>query len=342
MESAGIKIEHATVKHAQTIGMVERSHQNLKQILKINISADSPQWNIYVNMAVMAHNTTYHQATRCTPTEVFHGRIPFNALDVKFGNPLTESRNTTDVTGMLDNMNKKFQQTLDNIIEAFHKYKNYYDRKAQASILKINYFILRLNQRLSEQSEKNRFKEFKWEGPYKVVKVLSNSNYIIRKIGTLRTQCVHRMRLRPFTPNAPIEDITDDSSQYFEDPDALNEQELLDNHIPTPVTEQPQQAIPEQSDFEELHADHGIIYYKRQSVEHDQNNSIPECQAETQHPDNTSMNSPETINNEHQTIERLATTSRNTMSRYGLIHNPKPTTYPDFLMHELHGTPTLQ
>ena len=110
------------------------------------------------------------------------------------------------------------------------------------------------------------------------MKVLSNSNYIILKIGTLRTQCVHRMRLRPFTPNAPIKNITDDSSQYFEDPDALNEQEFSDNHIPTPVTEQPQQAIPEQSDFEELHADHGIIYYERQSVEPDQNNSIPESQ----------------------------------------------------------------
>ena len=212
MESAGIKIEHATVKHAQTFGMVERSHQKLKQILKIIISADSPQWNKHVNMAVMAHNTTYHQAIRCTPTEVFHGRIPFNAIDVKFRNPLTEPRNTTDVTGLLDNINKKFKQTHENIIEAFHKYKNYYDRKVQASPLKVNDFTFLLNKRLSEQSEKIPFKEFKWEGPYKVVKVLSNSNYIIRKIGTLRTQCVHRMRLRPFTPNAPIEDITDNSS----------------------------------------------------------------------------------------------------------------------------------
>ena len=212
MESAGTKIAHASVKHPQTVGMVERSHQRLKQILKINISADSPQWHKYVNMAVMAHNTTYHQAIRCTPTEIFHGRVPFNALDVKFGNPLTEQRNTTDVTGILDNMNKKFQQTHDNIIEAFHKYKNYYDRKAQASPLKVNDFTFLLNKRLSQQSDKIPFKEFKWEGPYKVVKVLSNSNYIIRKIGTLRTQCVHRMRLRPFTPNAPIEDIQDNSS----------------------------------------------------------------------------------------------------------------------------------
>ena len=79
-------------------------------------------------------------------------------------------------------------------------------------------------------------------------------------------------------------------------------------------------------------------------IESDQNNSIPESQAETQEPqpDNFSMNNPETNSNEHQANNRIPATSRHTMSRYGLRHNPKPTTYPDFLMHELHGTPSLQ
>ena len=57
---------------------------------------------------------------------------------------------------------------------------------------------------------------------------------------------------------------SDDASRNVEDPDALEEQEKFDNHLPDPVHEQPQHAIPEQSDFEELHADHGIIYYERQ------------------------------------------------------------------------------
>ena len=34
MDQAVIKVSHATIKHAQTIGMIERSHQRLKQILK--------------------------------------------------------------------------------------------------------------------------------------------------------------------------------------------------------------------------------------------------------------------------------------------------------------------
>ena len=62
MKESGNHIEHAaTAKQAQTIGLVECTHQKLKQILKINIAADTPQWDKYDNIAVMAHNTTYHQ-----------------------------------------------------------------------------------------------------------------------------------------------------------------------------------------------------------------------------------------------------------------------------------------
>ena len=128
MSAAGIHIEHATVKHAQTIGMVERSHQRLKQILKINVAADSPQCDKYVNLAIMAHNTTYHQSLKCTPSEVFHGRVPFNALDLKISNLLQYRTQETDLTKLIDQVNEKYKQVNDNILQAYHKYKRYYDR----------------------------------------------------------------------------------------------------------------------------------------------------------------------------------------------------------------------
>ena len=161
MDKAGIKVSHATINHAQTIGMTERSHQRLKQILKINVSADRPQWDRYVNLAVMAHNKTYHQTLKCSPTEVFHGRVSYNALDLKFSNPLSPPRNVTDTQSLVDNLNAKFKETHTNIIRAFHKYKAYYDRKAQASPLKVNDFVFLRNPKVSTQSEKIPFYSFK-------------------------------------------------------------------------------------------------------------------------------------------------------------------------------------
>ena len=145
MSQAGIQVSHATIKHAQTIGMIVRSHQKLKQILKINVSAGRPKWDRYVNLAVMAHNTTYHQTLKYTPTEIFNGRVPYKVLDLKFSNPLSSSRNATDVQPLIDILNSKFKETHANIYKVFHKFKAYYDRKAQASPLKVNDFAFLLN-----------------------------------------------------------------------------------------------------------------------------------------------------------------------------------------------------
>ena len=39
---AGVSIKHAAIKHAQTISMIERTHQKMRSILKSNISGDQP------------------------------------------------------------------------------------------------------------------------------------------------------------------------------------------------------------------------------------------------------------------------------------------------------------
>ena len=43
MQTASIKIAHLTLKNAQQIGGIERSHQKIKIILKVNVKNDAPQ-----------------------------------------------------------------------------------------------------------------------------------------------------------------------------------------------------------------------------------------------------------------------------------------------------------
>ena len=89
MNKAGIKVSHARIKHTQTIGIIERSRQRLKkQISNMSVSADRTQWDRHVNLTVMAHNMTYHQTLKRTPTEIFQGRVQYNALDSNFSGML--------------------------------------------------------------------------------------------------------------------------------------------------------------------------------------------------------------------------------------------------------------
>ena len=364
MNKAGIKVSHATIKHAQTIGMIERSHQRLKQVLKINVSVDRPQCDRYVNLAVMAHNTTYHQTLKCSPTEVFHGRVPYNALDLKFGNPLNPPRNAVDAKTLVDNLNAKFKETHTNIIRAFHRYKSYYDRKAQASPLKVNDFVFLLNPKIGQQSEKIPFNSFKWEGPYKVIKVLSQSNYFIRKIGTFRTQCVHRMRLRPFVPHDPIEDIHDDASRHYSDPDAIDDQSIFNDNLPASETLPPAENTVEldTNETDTVDSEHGAIYYEHKRVhevppldnplpETVHTDSIHRSEAEIQ---SNEMDTPSSDqlheqqshpNNDAESTASSAETpqpiTRNNITRYSLREAPVPKTFDNFLVHELQAKPAL-
>ena len=58
-------------------------------------------------------------------------------------------------------------------------------------------------------------------------KVLPNNNYLVRKIGTNKTQVLHQMRMRQFTPRQPPADTTVKPQEYKSDPEvSLNHDDL--------------------------------------------------------------------------------------------------------------------
>ena len=81
----GITLKHATTKHAQTTGVLEKSHASIKQALKIERGERRSLWHKYVNIAVLNYNISYHTSIGCEPSRVIHGRNPYKILDFKLG-----------------------------------------------------------------------------------------------------------------------------------------------------------------------------------------------------------------------------------------------------------------
>ena len=134
----GLTLKHATTKHAQTIGLLERSHASIKKALKIETGERRSLWHKYVNIAVLNYNTSYNTSIGCEPSRVFHGRIPYNILDLKLGirsqqQPFTTSQTAQDI---LEQTEMIHQDVRKNAMQAYIKYKAYYDKKANASNLK--------------------------------------------------------------------------------------------------------------------------------------------------------------------------------------------------------------
>ena len=69
------------------------------------------------------------------------------------------------------------QDFLKNAMQAYIKYKAYYDIKANASKLKEADYVYVLQPEADHQGSKILFTEFRWLGPYIIGKVLPNKQF---------------------------------------------------------------------------------------------------------------------------------------------------------------------
>ena len=123
-------------------------------------------WHKYISLAVLNYNTSYHSSIDCEPSRVFHGRIPYNFVDLKMGIrpqkiPSPDSEIAQDV---LEQTKIIFQDVRRNAMQAYIKYKAYYDKEANASKLKQFDYVYILQPKADHQGNKIPFTDFRWIG----------------------------------------------------------------------------------------------------------------------------------------------------------------------------------
>ena len=139
-QTLDIRIIHASTKHAQTIGILERTHASLKTSLKMSTGEKRSMWHKYVQIAFMNYTTSYHESLGFEPTTVFHGRIPYNILDIKLGlKPKWKKDNNEELTEELQKQIAEIHQaSKEHLMQSYLKHKQYYDKKATATLFKVN------------------------------------------------------------------------------------------------------------------------------------------------------------------------------------------------------------
>ena len=257
-EILGINLKHATTRHAETIGVLERAHATIKTSLKMATGEYRKQWFKYLPIAILNYNTTYHSSIDCEPSRVFHGRVPHNILDHKLGLRLNPNiAPTTDFAEeLLQRTKTLYDETKKNVMQSYIKYKRYYDKKARESLLKEKdcYFILQPN--TDHQGSKIPSRDFRWIGSYLVENVLPNNIYIVRKHNTNKTQILHRFRMRKYNPEKPPED------NYHK-----NEWQIDDNIV---VPQDDLNTLAWEADFGRQLFDFPIIYTDPNAIDFDE------------------------------------------------------------------------
>ena len=76
-------------------------------------------------------------------------------------------------------------------------------------------YVLQL--KAETQGSKIPFTDFRWMGPYIFERALPKNKHLVQKIGTNKTQVLHRMRLHLLTPKQPIPDVQTTSQEWKPD-----------------------------------------------------------------------------------------------------------------------------
>ena len=122
-------------------------------MLRLNENQSSTDWHRFLDIAISIHNTTYAPALGCTPTAVFHGRTPVNALDLRFQNTkLWKNIPKYDsVKELQDKTTELFAMVKENFIALYLTYKKCYDRKANATPLKLHQHCLKIDPKCTKK-----------------------------------------------------------------------------------------------------------------------------------------------------------------------------------------------
>ena len=166
------------------------------------------QHRITSNAVLVIFQIAEFQTPRSRTTHLVYPSMP----------SMPDSETAQDIleqTGMI------FQDVRRNAMQAYIKYKAYYDEKANASKFKQPDYVYILQPKADHQGSKFPFTDFRWIGSYFIEKVLPNNNYVVRKIGTNKTQILHRMKLRQFKPRQRKPDTPVTPREWQPDPEII-------------------------------------------------------------------------------------------------------------------------
>ena len=123
-----------------------------------------------------------------------------------------------------------------NMVNSYHQNRKYYDRKCAATPLELHSYCLILDTKVTNPNTSFEKQRSKWLPLYRVEKVLTHSNYIVRKVATNHTSLVHG-RLRPIKRQYGVNDLEEiDESKFEADPNTEEyekEPQLLDSYSET-------------------------------------------------------------------------------------------------------------
>ena len=196
-------------------GLSEENVKAMKNMINAFITVTQNTWDQHINELCFAFNTAEHCSTKFTPFEVQFARTPKLPIDLFYNTDDNEDTVTIDLNLRVEEYADRTQNKLKKLFKLvknnqelkMNKAKLRYDRNVRAAKVKEGDLVLILDQGPKKGLNKKLMP--RWKGPYRVLQVISETNYKIQTINTLRkrTFVVHRNKIKRYYGNATVTEI---------------------------------------------------------------------------------------------------------------------------------------
>ncbi|UYV60444.1 hypothetical protein LAZ67_1001171, partial [Cordylochernes scorpioides] len=195
------KVKHCftTSYHPQTNGLTERLNRTLISMISMYVNTDQKNWDEILPFVTHAYNTTIQETTGYSPFFLLFGREPMSLLDDD-NIPIDSNMNDYDeyIENYLDKIARTRQVVINSTEKTQERMKRNYDKKHNERIYEPGHLVAVWTPvRKIGKCEKLLRKYF---GPYRILKKLSNVNYLIEPKDNPGQDplIVHVSRLKPY------------------------------------------------------------------------------------------------------------------------------------------------
>ncbi len=182
--------------HPQS-NLTERSNKSIKAVIS-KLTHECPnKWPQYLPVALFSYNNTINKSTGFSPGYLFFGRQMRNAHDIYFGT--TSTKFFRDQSHYACNLYWELREVYGLVTEALQRQqlsaKKLYDKKACRTEYKIGDYVALFMPLPASERANNKFKT-RLRVLFRIVKVISDHNFLIENLETKKLKVVHHDLLR--------------------------------------------------------------------------------------------------------------------------------------------------
>ena len=179
--------------HPQTDGLTERFNGTLKSMIRKLTANNQKDWDEHLPHLLFAYREVPQESTGFSPFELLYGRRVREPLDILkevwVGYEGEKENVNIHVLEMRRCLEEMSELVKENVTKAQKRQKNYYDKKFKPQDLKVGDEVPIL-----EPARRSKL-QLEWNGPYKVMRRVSEVDYEVQTPGRRREKKVYHVNL---------------------------------------------------------------------------------------------------------------------------------------------------